>query len=236
MMREAALRFVSWCFGAVALVLAGCAQTADPVSDLEDLRAMPAEAFIVPADHTPPMAWAARAEADEWTLATQTALATHGRSLLLMVPSDIDAWCPHYPELSYAERGLFWTGILSRLTKHESTYDPQAVGGGGLWYGLTQILPRTAQFRNCAAQSGAALKDGSANLSCAVRIAAITVPRDGVVAAGMRGLAADWGPFHSERKREDMRQWMLSQPYCSGDMVSGDLERRRSGLFAFLGR
>jgi hypothetical protein len=35
-----------------------------------------------------------------------------------------------------------------------------------------------------------------------------TVPRDGVVSRGMRGVAADWGPFHSSRKREDMRQWL----------------------------
>ena len=41
-----------------------------------------------------------------------------------------------------------------------------------------------------------------------------TVRRDGVVSRGMRGVAADWGPFHSERKREDMRDWLREQPYC----------------------
>ena len=40
--------------------------------------------------------------------------------------------------------------------------------------------------------------------------------RDGVVSAGMRGVAADWGPFHSRAKREDMKRWMRKQPYCVG--------------------
>lgn len=215
-----------------ALSVAGCAQPGgDPAAPV-DPQSFAVGDLIVPADQTPPMAWRARPEADAWTLATQTALATHGRRLLFTVPADIDEWCPGYRSASYAQRGLFWTGILSRLTKHESTYNPSAVGGGGLWYGLTQILPQTARYRNCRAQSGAALKDGAANLSCAVRIAAITVPRDGVVSAGFRGLAADWGPFHSARKRDDMRQWMLSQPYCA---AGGD-EAPGAGLFAFLTR
>ena len=44
---------------------------------------------------------------------------------------------------------------------------------------------------------------------------AITVPRDNVVSEGMRGVAADWGPFHSSRKREDMRSWVRDQSYCA---------------------
>ena len=74
-----------------------------------------------------------------------------------------------------------------------------------------QIAPGTARWRNCAVGTGQALLDGVANLRCGVRIMAITVPRDGVVAEGMRGVAADWGPFHSRRKREDMRNWVRSQ-------------------------
>ena len=52
------------------------------------------------------------------------------------------------------------------------------------------------------------------NLRCGIRIMAVTVPRDGVVAEGMRGVAADWGPFHSTRKREEMRSWVSRQDYC----------------------
>jgi hypothetical protein len=88
------------------------------------------------------------------------------------------------------------------------------VGGGGRWFGLVQISPATARYRGCSATSGQALLDAEANLRCGVRIMGETVPRDGVVSQGMRGVAADWGPFHSSRKREDMRQWLVAQDYC----------------------
>jgi hypothetical protein len=88
------------------------------------------------------------------------------------------------------------------------------VGGGGQWFGLVQIAPGTARWRNCDVQSGQALLNGAANLRCGIRIMALTVPRDQVVADGMRGVAADWGPFHSTRKREEMRQWVRAQEYC----------------------
>jgi hypothetical protein len=131
-----------------------------------------------------------------------------------VTPGDIEAWCPAYPEASQTQRRAFWAGLISTLAKHESTWNPRAVGGGGLWFGLVQIAPATARGYGCEARSGEALKDGTKNLSCAIRIMARTVPRDGVVSAGMRGVAADWGPFHSARKREDMRSWVREQPYC----------------------
>jgi len=43
------------------------------------------------------------------------------------------------------------------------------------------------------------------------------VPRDGVIAADFDGIAADWGPFHQSRKRNDMRHWVSTQPYCTAD-------------------
>jgi len=154
--------------------------------------------------------------ASSWTDSTMSALASHGAALAETTPADIDTWCPGYRTASLAGRQAFWTGLLSTLSKHESTWNPRAVGGGGRWFGLVQIAPATARGYGCVARSGAALKDGSANLSCAVRILAHTVPRDGVVSAGMRGVAADWGPFHSVRKREDMQAWTRAQGYCSG--------------------
>ena len=59
-----------------------------------------------------------------------------------------------------------------------------------------------------------ALTDGAENLECSVRIAARTVTRDGVVAAGGGGFAADWGPFTSASKRAEMAQWVSGQEYC----------------------
>ncbi len=88
------------------------------------------------------------------------------------------------------------------------------MGGGGRWFGLLQISPGTARSYGCDAKTGRALRDGPANLSCAVRIWAQTVPRDGVISAGMRGIAADWGPFHSRAKRQDIMRWTSRQDYC----------------------
>ena len=158
--------------------------------------------------------WDHRAEAQLWTRSAISALKTHGAPLTQLVPGDIANWCPAYPKADDVGRRAFWVGFLSALAKHESTYRPDAVGGGGKWYGLLQILPSTARGYKCRARSGKALKDGSANLSCGIRIMAYTVARDGVVSKGMRGVAADWGPFHSRSKRNDMMSWVREQSYC----------------------
>lgn len=158
----------------------------------------------------PVMRWDHRPEARQWTLATMNALATHGAVLAQLTPTDVDQWCPAYREAPVKQRQAFWAGLLSALAKHESRWTPEAVGGGGQWFGLAQIAPGTARGHGCRVSSGAALKDGAANLSCAVRIAANQVPKRNSVALGMR----DWGPFHSASKRAEMQGWTRAQPYC----------------------
>ncbi|MBD3663623.1 transglycosylase SLT domain-containing protein [Sulfitobacter sp. TSTF-M16] len=153
-----------------------------------------------------------------WTRAALSALKDHGKPLVDLVPRDIETWCPAYQSAPEAQRRAFWVGFMSALAKHESTYKPWAVGGGGKWYGLLQILPGTARGYNCRVGTGAALKNGPANLSCAIRIMAHTVPRDGVIHGykGRRGqgVTADWGPMHSASKRRDMSGWLRRQTYC----------------------
>ncbi len=153
-----------------------------------------------------------------WNRAALSALKAHGKPLTDMVPADIATWCPRYPDADEAGRRAFWVGFMSALAKHESTYKPWAVGGGGRWYGLLQILPATARGYKCNVGDGESLKNGAANLSCAVRIMATTVPRDGVVHARdsrWRGVSADWGPMRSAAKRGDMAGWLRRQPYCA---------------------
>ncbi|MGC9370734.1 MAG: transglycosylase SLT domain-containing protein [Paracoccaceae bacterium] len=162
----------------------------------------------------PAMRWDHRAEAADWTRATLGALDSHGAALPDSLPADVARFCPGYARASQAERQAFWAGLLSALAKHESTWNPGAVGGGGRWFGLVQISPRTAQGYGCRAQSGAALQDGGANLSCAVRIMSRTVARDGVIAQGGRGVAADWGPMNVADKRADIAAWTSRQSYC----------------------
>ncbi len=151
-----------------------------------------------------------------WNQAAMSVLKTHGAPLVALVPADIADWCPRYPTADDVDRRAFWVGFLSALAKFESTYKPRAVGGGGKWFGLLQILPATARGYSCNAGTGEALKNGAANLSCALRIMSVTVPRDGVIyGPGGRGVAADWGPLRSSSKRADMAGWLKRQTYCA---------------------
>ncbi|AZQ66849.1 lytic transglycosylase [Silicimonas algicola] len=160
--------------------------------------------------------WDGRPEAGAWTKSAMDALDGYGTSLVDTVPGDIDTYCPQYRHLDREGRKAFWVTFLSALAKHESTWRPEAAGGGGAWLGLLQISPQTAQGYGCRAASAGALKDGGANLSCGIRIMAVTVPRDGVISAGMRGVAADWGPFRTASKRADIQAATRSQPWCHG--------------------
>ncbi|MDA0187884.1 MAG: transglycosylase SLT domain-containing protein, partial [Proteobacteria bacterium] len=181
------------------MLLAGCIG-----GESYSTRGLNADSFPMRWDHVP--------QADEWEVAGLAALDSHAAILPDIVPADIDRWCPAYPDANDAQRSAFWLGLMSSLARHESTWNEAAVGGGGRWFGLVQISPATARTYGCQASSAQALLDGGANVSCALRIWAETVPRDGVIAEGRKGIAADWGPLHPSqaRKREDIRTWVRS--------------------------
>jgi hypothetical protein len=188
------------------LAVSSCAQAElDPVTENDPL---------------PDMRWSHVPSHGKWNIAALEALETHGQSLVETVPEDIDRWCPAYAEADREAREAFWIGFMSALAKHESTYKPTAVSSNGKWFGLLQISPATARGYDCNAGSGEELKDGGANLSCAIRIMSVTVPRDGVIADKdnrWRGVAADWGPLRVESKRRDISGWLKEQPFCSED-------------------
>ncbi len=170
------------------------------------------------AGHLPKTRWQHMEGHSIWTRAALSALKAHGSPLVDMVPGDIANWCPAYADNDDEQRRAFWVGYMSALAKHESTYKPWAVGGGGRWYGLLQILPATARGYKCNVGTGEALKNGAANLSCGVRIMAYTVKRDGVIHgrdSKWRGVSADWGPMRNTAKRRDMASWLKQQSYCS---------------------
>ncbi|MCU0816082.1 MAG: lytic transglycosylase domain-containing protein [Cypionkella sp.] len=163
----------------------------------------------------PAMRWDHRPEAAHWTDRSLNVVAAEDDQLAEQVPADIEAWCPGYTTASIDERRAFWVGLLSATAKHESTWNPSAAGGGGRWIGLMQISPATARHYNCEAQSTAALKDGAANLACAIRIMSEQVDKDGLVAGGgNRGIGRDWAPFRNASKRADIAEWTRSQSYC----------------------
>lgn len=192
--------------GLATLAMTGCSQ-----ADFEEVFSSMNRTDV---DLT--MRWDHVPGAETWTATTMNALDDHGQNLTAIIPGDIDTWCPGYRTANLDGRKAFWTGLLSTLAKHESTWRQSAVGGNGAWFGLVQIAPATARMYGCQARSGQELKDGNANLSCAVRIMNRTVARDGVISAGMRGVAADWGPFHTRSKRDDMIAWTRAQNYCQG--------------------
>ena len=161
--------------------------------------------------------WDFKSGSAVWTRAAMSAIRAHGDGLEEIIPRDIERWCPAYEKNSPMLRRAFWVGMMSALSKHESTYNPRAVGGGNLWYGLLQIYPDTARRYGCRARTGEALKNPMDNLSCAVRIMAVTVARDRAVAVRdtrWRGVAADWGPMTKPKKIAEMSRWTRGQTYC----------------------
>lgn len=185
--------------------------TSSRTAQIADVRPVARQANL------PRTRWEHQPASPSWTRSALAAQKAHGVALQQVVPRDIEAWCPAYASADMAQRRAFWAGFLSALAKFESTYKPGAVGGGGRWFGLLQIQPSTARHYGCQARSGPVLKNGAANVSCAIRIMAVTVPRDGVIAVKdgrWKGVAADWGPLRSESKRRDMSTWLKRQTYC----------------------
>lgn len=198
------MRFALSVLAVSALVLAGC------VSDATGKGSADASA-------QPAMGWDHRPEAATWTKSSMNAIAANDAVLATQVPADIEGWCPGYGKASLTERRAFWAGLLSATAKHESRWNPQVTGGGGRYIGLMQISPQTARGHGCEATSAAALKDGEANLACAIKIMSKQVARDGVVSGdGNRGIGRDWGPFRNASKRAEIAGWIKSQSYCQG--------------------
>lgn len=168
-------------------------------------------------DYQPATRWEHKRGNEMWTRAAMIAVGQHNGGLDSVVPRDIGTWCPAYAQNSPTLRRAFWVGMMSALARYESTYNPRAVGGGGLWFGLLQIYPDTARRYGCRARTGDDLKDPAMNLSCAARIMARTVARDRAIALNdgrWRGVAADWGPMTSRAKIAEMAGWTARQDYC----------------------
>ena len=190
----------------LAFGLTACARVALP-----DLTA------YLPSTALPAMRWDHRPEAAEWTSRALVAVAARDDVLASKVPADIETWCPRYKSARLPDRRAFWAGLLSAVAKYESSWNPNAAGGGGRYVGIMQISPRSASNYGCAATSSKALKNGGANLECAVKMLAQQVGRDGVVAGkGNRGIGRDWMPLRKSSQRTEMAAWTSKQAYCAG--------------------
>lgn len=196
-------------FMSIAIALAAC--SAPEIERVEHLS------FANQSTSPRPVArWDFKPDGAAWTDAALDALGAHGAPLVAMTPSDVGDYCPAYASSDASTRKAFWVGFLSALAKHESTWQADVSSPNGKWHGLLQISPATAAGYGCEATTAEALKTGSGNLSCAIRIMTATVTRDGVISEGKGGVAADWGPFSVPEKRADIQAWTRSQTYCGG--------------------
>ncbi|WP_341211869.1 transglycosylase SLT domain-containing protein [uncultured Limimaricola sp.] len=170
----------------------------------------------------PEARWDGKAGTGLWTRGLMAALRGPASDLAEVVPNDIATWCPAYADNPPRLRRAFWVGVMSALARFESRHRADAVGGGGLYHGLLQILPGTARGYGCVARDGEMLRDPVRNLSCAARIMARTVTRDRAVALkdGRRaGIAADWGPMTKPSIRAEMAAWTREQSYCKREAL-----------------
>jgi hypothetical protein len=158
--------------------------------------------------------WNHRAESADWNAAALEALQTDGARMLNLTPRDAAEFCPAYETADAEGRASFWVAFMSGLARYESGHRPEAAGAGGRYQGLLQISPATARFHGCDLSASRGLYDGATNLSCAVRIATSAVLRDGVVASGRGGMAADWPPLRDPAKRADIAGFTRNVPAC----------------------
>ncbi|MEI6799211.1 MAG: transglycosylase SLT domain-containing protein [Pseudomonadota bacterium] len=163
----------------------------------------------------PAMRWDHAAKAAEWTAQALAQVAEHDAELTDIIPADIEVYCPGYADATVEDRRAFWVAILSATAKYESGFRAKATGLHGRYVGLMQISLTTARHSGCEATTTASLKDGAANLSCAVDIIAPRVAADGMVAGkGNRGIARDWGPWAKAKTRASIAKWTRAQDYC----------------------
>lgn len=179
------------------------------------LLSAPVEAKVKKTAALPAMRWDHAPKGQEWTKHALSQVAGHDAELTRIVPQDIKVYCPGYAKASAEKRRAFWVGILSATAKYESGFNAAAIGDKGRYVGLMQISLPTARRYGCDATSANGLKDGMANLSCAVDIVAPHVAADGMVAGmGNRGIARDWGPWSSPKTRATIAAWTSRQAYC----------------------
>lgn len=190
--------------GMAALILSSCGLN----SAVKSATAAPS---IAPTSAAPNMRWGD--SNPEWTAAALEALNDEGIMLLSTVPSDVLQFCPGYASQSKENRAAFWAGLISSISRHESTHNASAKGAGGRYLGLMQISKPTAKANGC----GGSLLHGPDNLRCTVRIMAKHVARDKAIVGGKggwRGVARDWMPLRSSSKRADIAGWTKKQSYC----------------------
>ncbi|UFM65256.1 transglycosylase SLT domain-containing protein [Paracoccus sp. MA] len=174
--------------------------------------------------------WDGRTEGAQWTAFTRQALATEGKALLAIEPTDVDAYCPAYAKLSGEEREAFWLGLLSAMARFESGFRPatsyeesfnDSNGNPVISRGLLQLSHESANGYRCGIEDAERLHDPRTNLTCGVRIMNRLVSRDSTIGTQVnrrwRGGAAYWSVLRTTSgSNSKIRAYTTGLAICQG--------------------
>ncbi len=171
-----------------------------------------AEVEASPKDLTP--LWEASVNnSKEWSDYVYLKLDTLGSDLLDVIPTDHTTFCPKYSSLSYNQRKMYWTFMLSTMAKFESGFNTNSKyteafndsnGKPVVSRGLLQISIESGNAYGCALKTAQDLHDPFQNLACGIRILNRWVYRDariaGKVSSTWRGGARYWSVLRESNK------------------------------------
>lgn len=145
----------------------------------------------------------------------------HGKPLLNFIPQDATEW--GFPtSLTPHKVAEFYCKLFSAMAKFESNYKEDLVylekfvdrkGKRVSSTGLLQMSEESCSLVYKYPVTTEDLKESSHNLACAIKVAAMWIPRDGVIAGWKQnlGLGRYWSVMREMRKeiREKIRQMVL---------------------------
>lgn len=136
--------------------------------------------------------WEAKvSNSTQWSAHVMRELDVLGKDLLDVKITDGAKFCPRYNYLNYQERKLFWTHMISIMTRFESGFKPteafkesfnDSTGKPVISRGLLQISIESGKAYGCPLKVAEDLHDPYKNLSCGIRILNRWLARDGRIA------------------------------------------------------
>lgn len=145
----------------------------------------------------------------------------HGNALQKFIPKDAREW--GFPEMpTYEGVAQFYCKLFSAMAKFESNYKEDLVylekfvdrkGKRVSSTGLLQMSEESCGLVYKYLVTTEELKQSKHNLACAIKVAAMWIPKDGVISGGKKnlGLGRYWSVMREMRKdiREKIRQMVI---------------------------
>lgn len=169
-----------------------------------------------------------RAWSDELRRAIRSQIASLDKA------NDIEDFAPDYARLSTQDRVDVWAILVVAMARFETdNYDPTAKrleSSGQYSVGLLQLSyeNESAYGLERLDREGKSLEDPLVNIRCGVKILAVLVAKDGVIASGTgsssRGGAKYWRPLWSDRYLSQIQRMVRNAraPRSHGDIPHGD--------------